>query len=586
LIQNSIDNIVSLRYFIHIESGHSMSDLYDGSIHFQVDRLPFQSVQRFIIGKKPDECIFDCITAHSLRAYINQLAPGLTAELLQDAGNKTSNLNGPAAGPALQRPTSSDAPSRQATSTPALPQIDETTEWNDDILLSIPTRSRAKSERRTSIALRAEFERAAESAVIFRAFRQGRTSVKGAIHDVVRSLNRLADATFEVRDLGSFLKPVRTLRLTQSRVEIVKPDDDTKNNSSAALFHLYTEVVNVSILDLETFSIEFSSSDEPMTFSSPMVLHVCAELNNRVAIHHALEKKRGALRALSSNSAEIQDYASSAASRDSSELGRVNSISETASTSGIAKAVPRASKVEKLTGESDSERVHFTLERYTFAFIQFYVVVVFELFDVIFCLSRILLDSSTGEGRAKKTFLASFDKLVKQAESDINSNVAEAQTDDVEPILERTRQFLDSIAEHFLTKRRSELGAILTAPASASSVMAAQFSGSEAVESVSVGIQLTEDEQASIRLRGIVEQKLQAVLLPPMLRQINSVLARRPKLRDDEKAVQDAMKKMRDFGQAEVTIISSGIKFHFTILIHFFPIFCSVSRARALPLAF
>jgi hypothetical protein len=76
---------------------------------------------------------------------------------------------------------------------------------------------------------------------------------------------------------------------------------------------------------------------------------------------------------------------------------------------------------------------------------------------------RILLDSSSAEGRARKNFISSFDTLVKSsksaaAESSVENEPLDMTTD---PLLERVRRFMDSIQQHVLVHRREQLTSVL-----------------------------------------------------------------------------------------------------------------------------
>jgi hypothetical protein len=242
----------------------------------------------------------------------------------------------------------------------------------------------------------------------------------------------------------------------------------------------------------------------------------------------------------------------------------------------------KSSKLAQLTGESDSDRFRGTVE-------------------------RLLLDDSLPEGRARKAFLASFDTLLKDdaavASSPTGSESGSGGGDDdssvdytSDPLLEPTRRLLDSIAAYMIGKRRDELMSVIKAdsasmPLSPNRLYQDASSGSARATGASSGagasatvdrdpsqphpaeqsdfeqqeqrfqLQVQQHQQrqqqaaddAEARMAARVERALQAIILPPLLQRIHAALStRRARLGAEERAVEAAFRRMRNFSQRRV----------------------------------
>jgi hypothetical protein len=561
---------------------------------------------------------------------------------------------------------------------PPLNENDEFSEHSDGGGAAVSTNAAAKrhslpssslsSQTATTLELERE-QQANESASavsLLQRYRQSRAAVKEAIHDTVRTLNGLADATFAVTKVCAVLNKRRTLRLTQTRVENVA------DGGEITAAHAYTCILSVALLDLENFALEFSDSDDKsFRYTTPAARQICAEINHRIAIHHALEKKRHALRtlsldmdakparslaALSSPSAASSSSSASSRSlfaprmslamvsataqlmlnggssssapsvspasadsdeawssfsgdrdssrpsliRTTSDIVSPSSSSDFSSSSARPASVMRSknSKLAQLTGESDSDRFRGTVE-------------------------RLLLDNSLPEGRARRAFLASFDTLLKDdadaadaaaASAAAASNSAAASASGIghddssvdytsDPLLAATRRLLDSIASYMIGKRRDELMSVIkvdsasmplspnrlyhdasfgrakTTEATSSSATLQRIPGAEAEtfgqrdherqerqeeqdqQEQRFQQQLQQHQQqrqqaaddAEARMAARVEHALQAIILPPLLQRIHAALTtRRPRLGAEERAVDAAFRRMRNFSQRRV----------------------------------
>lgn len=261
--------------------------------------------------------------------------------------------------------------------------------------------------------------------VLNNVFSRGSSSVKREIDDAVEFRNALPTMVYDVVKINQRgRKQRRHLQFTTDAILNTRP----KGNKTTRT-HSYLDVVHVSLMSHDQFVIAFKH-DHDYVYVTPIAAQIVQELNTRVALERAVDKKKLTFQlAVSFQQRLAQVPSRGGGARAVSVRPRVEK-----------KVSRKASKLMALTGETEGQRTAIAIQ-------------------------RLLFDSSTPEGRTRAHFVKTdFPRLMKD-KSTAPAAVRNFIDGMHEYIMEHQRELLERMRIDM--ELESEDGSTVTDPAAA-----------------------------------------------------------------------------------------------------------------------